>query len=204
MDEFREEIIKLIKKEVKDADIVLEVPPQADMGDYAFPCFSLAKVYKKAPNEIAIDLSKKIKKNKYIAEIKVIGPYINFFINKKALTEETLKKILKEKDKYGSSDIGKNKKIVLEHTSINPNASPHVGRARNALIGDSIARILKFQGYKVETHYLVNDVGKQISMLVLGAEGKKNIAFSDLLNIYIEINKEIEANPGLEKKVLNY
>jgi len=203
MDEFREEIIKLIKKEVKDADIVLEVPPQADMGDYAFPCFSLAKVYKKAPNEIAIDLSKKIKKNKYIAEIKVIGPYINFFINKKALTEETLKKILKEKDKYGSSDIGKNKKIVLEHTSINPNASPHVGRARNALIGDALARILRFQKYNIEVHYFVNDIGKQISMLVLAAKNKKNLKFDDLLKTYIDIAKKVEENPELEKEVLS-
>ena len=203
MDEFREEIIKLIKKEAKDADIVLEVPPQADMGDYAFPCFSLAKIYRKSPNEIAADLSKKIKKNKYIDEIKVIGPYLNFFINKKALTEETLKKILKEKDKYGSSGIGKNKKIVLEHTSINPNASPHVGRARNALIGDALARILKFQKYNVEVHYFVNDIGKQISMLVLAAKNKKNLKFDDLLKTYIDIAKKVEENPELEKEVLS-
>src|SRR3989338_6415735 len=203
MDEFREEIIKLVKKEAKDADIVLEVPPQADMGDYAFPCFSLAKIYRKSPNEIAADLSKKIKKNKYIDEIKVIGPYLNFFINKKALTEETLKKILKEKDKYGSSDIGKNKKIVLEHTSINPNASPHVGRARNALIGDALARILRFQKYNIEVHYFVNDIGKQISMLVLAAKNKKNLKFDDLLKTYIDIAKKVEENPELEKEVLS-
>ena len=202
MDKFKEEIIESIKKEVKDTGIELEVPPQADMGDYAFPCFPLAKIYKKNPNQIALELSKKIKKSKYIAEIKVIGPYLNFFANKKALTEETLKKILKEKDKYGSSNIGKNKKIILEHTSINPNASPHVGRARNALIGDSLARILKFQKYNVEVHYFVNDIGKQISMLVLAARNKKNIGFDDLLKIYIDIAKKVEENEKLEKEVL--
>ncbi|MFH0867926.1 MAG: arginine--tRNA ligase, partial [Candidatus Woesearchaeota archaeon] len=165
MDMFKEQIIKALRKEVKE-DIELEVPPKPEMGDYAFPCFSLAKVYKKNPAEIAKDLAAKLKKNKFLDEVKVIGPYLNFFVNKKALTDETLEKILKEKDDYGSSNIGKNKKIILEHTSINPNASPHVGRARNAMIGDSIARILRFQKYNVEVHYFVNDIGKQISMLV--------------------------------------
>jgi arginyl-tRNA synthetase len=202
MDKFREEIIKSLKKEVK-TDIGLEVPPKPDMGDYAFPCFSLAKIYKKNPNEIANELSTKIKTNKFITEIKAIGPYLNFFVNKDSLTEGTLIKILKEKDKYGSSNIGKNKKIILEHTSINPNASPHVGRARNALIGDALARVLRFQKYKVEVHYYVNDIGKQIAMLVLASKNKKNIKFNDLLKIYINIAKKVETNKDLEKNVLN-
>ena len=201
MDKFKEEIIKAIKKEVKEK-IELEIPPKPELGDYAFPCFSLSKIYKKNPNEIASDLSKKIKKSKYIEEIKTIGPYLNFFINKNALTEETLNKILKEKDNYGSSNIGKNKKIILEHTSINPNASPHVGRARNALIGDVLANILKFQNYKVEVHYYVNDIGKQISMLVLAAKNKKKIKFDDLLKIYRDISKKVENSEKLEKEVL--
>ncbi|MBI2650275.1 arginine--tRNA ligase [Candidatus Woesearchaeota archaeon] len=202
MDEFKEAIINFLKKETNLENIDLEVPPSPEMGDYAFPCFILAKEWKKSPNEIALELSRKFKPNNVIAEAKVIGPYLNFFINKKKIAESAIKQILKQKDKYGSSNIGKNKKVLVEHTSINPNASPHVGRARNALIGDAIVRILKFQGYKVETHYFVNDVGKQIAMLVLGAEGKKNVGFDDLLRIYIEINKKIEENPELEKQVL--
>jgi len=202
MDKFKEEIIKAIKKEVK-ADIELEVPPKPELGDYAFPCFSLAKIYKKNPNEIANELSTKIKKGKFIEEIKTIGPYLNFFINKNALTEQTLHNILKQKNNYGSSKIGKNKKIILEHTSINPNASPHVGRARNALIGDSLAKVLKFSGYKIEVHYYVNDIGKQISMLVLAAKNKKNLKFDDLLKIYIDIAKKVENSLRLEKEVLD-
>jgi len=119
MDKFKEEIIKALKKEVK-ADVELEIPPKPELGDYAFPCFSLSKIYKKDPNEIASDLSKKIKKNKFISEIKTIGPYLNFFINKNALTEETLNKILKEKNDYGSSNIGKNKKIIQHPPSLSP------------------------------------------------------------------------------------
>ncbi|MDP3765875.1 MAG: arginine--tRNA ligase [Nanoarchaeota archaeon] len=202
MDEFKESIIKFLKKEANLESIELEVPPSFDMGDYAFPCFILAKEWKKSPNEIAQELSKKFRPSDLISEVKVIGPYLNFFVNKNKIADTTIKNILKQKDKYGSSNIGKGKKILLEHTSINPNASPHVGRARNALIGDSIVRILKFQGYKVEIHYFINDVGKQIAMLVLGAEGKKNVGFNDLLKIYIDVNKKIEENPELEKQVL--
>ncbi len=202
MDEFKDAISRFLKRETTLQSIELEVPPSPEMGDYAFPCFMLAKELKKAPNEIANELSKRFKPNDFISEVKVIGPYLNFFVNKSKIAAEIIKDALKQKDKYGSSSIGKGKKILVEHTSINPNASPHVGRARNALIGDAIVRILKFQGYKVETHYFINDVGKQIAMLVLGAEGKKNIDFKDLLNIYIEINKKIEENPELEKQIL--
>ena len=202
MDEFKEEIIKFLKKETNLENIELEIPPSPEMGDYAFPCFVLAKEWKKNPSDIAQEINKKFKSSELIKETKVIGPYLNFFVNKNKIAEDTIKNILKQKEKFGSSNIGRKKKILLEHTSINPNASPHVGRARNALIGDSLVRILRFQGYKVEVHYFVNDVGKQIAILVLGAEGKKNVTFSDLLSIYIEINKKIEENPELEKKVL--
>lgn len=202
MDEFKEEITKFLKNETKLESIELETPPNTEMGDYAFPCFILAKEWKKSPNDIAQELAKKFKSSELIKEVKIIGPYLNFFVNKDKITEDTIKNILKQKEKYGSTNVGKDKKILLEHTSINPNASPHVGRARNAMIGDSIARILRFQGYKVEVHYLVNDVGKQIAMLVLGAENKKNVSFDDLLNIYIEINRKIEENPELEKDAL--
>jgi len=201
MDEFKEEIIKSLKKELK-TDIELEVPPKPELGDYAFPCFSLAKVYKKNPNEIAKDLSIKIKKSRNVSDIKAIGPYLNFFIKKDTLTEKTLNEILKEKDSYGSSNVGKNKKIILEHTSINPNASPHVGRVRNALIGDVLVKVLRFQGYNVEVHYFVNDIGKQISMLVLAAQNKKKIQFKDLLKIYMDISKRVEKSEKLEKEVL--
>jgi arginyl-tRNA synthetase len=113
-----------------------------------------------------------------------------------------LKEIIKNKN-YGSLSLGKGKKILVEHTSINPNASPHVGRARNALIGDSIVRILKFQDYKVETHYFVNDIGKQIAMLIMGAKRKKKITFNDLLKIYVDINEKAKKDPKIEEEVFS-
>lgn len=197
--DFKQEIIKILEKATGQKDIIVEVPPNPELGDYAFPCFPLAKVFKKAPTEITEDLAKKIPLSGIVSKIEIKGPYLNLFVNKIFLSKEILTSILKNKD-YGSLNLGKNKKILVEHTSINPNASPHVGRARNALIGDSIVRILKFQNYKVETHYFVNDIGKQIAMLVFGAKTKKP-SFDDLLKIYISINKKVEENPELEKDV---
>ena len=202
MDNFKDEIIKLLKKELKDTDIILEIPPKPELGDYAFPCFPLAKIYKKNPAEIAKELASKIGKSKLISEIKAIGPYLNFFINKNTLTCGTLSEILRKKDKFGSPNTEKKQKIILEHTSINPNASPHVGRARNALIGDSLARILRFNGYSLEVHYFVNDIGKQIAMLVLAAKGKKSLKFEGLLKLYRDIAKKVEESEELEKEVL--
>lgn len=197
---FEEEIKKILKQATGLEEINLEIPPDQKFGDLAFPCFQLSKKLKKNPAEIAQELSTKIKPNNYIKEVKAVGPYLNIFVNKERLAGLVIKKVMKEKEKYGSSNIGKGQKTLVEHSSINPNAEPHVGRTRNALIGDSIVRILKFQGYKVETHFFVNDVGKQIAMLVLAARGNV-LSFKKLLALYVEFNNRLKEKPELEKEV---
>jgi len=194
---FKEEIIKLLSEEVKlskeEIESLIEVPPDSSLGDYAFPCFSLARTYKKNPQEIAREIAGKLKTNAKIEKIENKGPYVNFFINKKKLAEQ----IIKIGEEYGRKKGAR--KLLLEHTSVNPNASPHVGRTRNSIIGDSIKRILEFSGNKVETHYYVNDVSKQIAMLALVFSQKDK--FEDLLNKYVEVSSKIKENPDLEKKV---
>lgn len=200
--DYKEEIANLAKKASQlniDFLQMVEVPPDSAMGDYAVPCFHLAKQLKKAPQQIALELAP-LFKAAWLDKVEANGPYINFFIKKSCLFEDVIEEIQKKKGNYGSSGEGKGKIALVEHTSINPNASPHVGRARNALIGDAIVRLMRFQGYKTDVHYFVNDVGKQIAMLVLGA-GKKKPAFSRLLKLYIDINKKIKAKPELEKDV---
>lgn len=192
--DFRTEVGKGLKDFVKE--VKLEVPKNKEFGDYAFACFELAKLKKKNPAEIAKELAEKLSKK---FKVKAIGPYVNFFADKGELAKKVVSAVLEKKEKYGSIDLGKGKKILVEHTSINPNSSPHVGRARNAIIGDSIVRILKFCNYKPEVHFYVNDVGKQIAMLVYGAKGKIN--FDELLKVYVKINKDAEDNPELNLKV---
>lgn len=201
MDKFRKEIISLLKKGVPEQEITLEVPPSPEMGEYAFPCFALAKARKKSPQEIAQEIASALAPSKSIERISSQGPYVNFFILRKAFVAEAL--LRAGSPGYGSSQMGKGKKAIVEHTSINPNASPHVGRARNAIIGDSIVRLLRFQGYHVETRYFVNDIGKQIAMLVYGCLGKKGITFDEILGIYIKTNREIEEHPEIEPELFD-
>ncbi|MCD6547706.1 MAG: arginine--tRNA ligase [Nanoarchaeota archaeon] len=192
--QFEKEVERALKK-VGIKKIKLEKPPNPKFGDISFPCFELAKG--KNPTEVAKEIAEKIKPKGLIAKVEAVGPYVNFFINNEKFCKEAIKQMIKK-------DFGKGKKkgkALVEHTSINPNASPHVGRARNAIIGDCIVRVLKFYGYDVETHYFVNDVGKQIAMLVLAAKKKKKISFDELLDMYIKINAELISNASLEKEV---
>src|SRR3989338_7235386 len=182
-------------------EIALEVPKNPEYGDYAFPCFILAKRLKKRPDEIAIGLASKMHASGNITEIAAAGPYLNFKVNKSGLAADIIAEILKKKDQFGSNGLGKGKNALIEHTSVNPNASPHVGRARNAMIGDSLARILRFEKYKVEVHYFVNDVGKQIAMLAIGCRDRKNVDFKSLLDIYVQMSGEMEKNPEIEKEI---
>ncbi len=205
----RELIVKSLKKvfaknkiTMKDEEIekLIETPPSADMGDFAFPCFILAKFMKKNPKDIAIKIRGDIDLTGF-EDIQTSGAYLNFFVNRKKFAWQLVKQILEEKENFGSIDVGEGKKALVEHTSINPNASPHVGRARNAIIGDSIVRILNFLNYKTEVHYYVNDVSKQIAMLVLAKADK--LKFEEMLKKYMEISKKVEKSKELEKKVFD-
>lgn len=203
-DVFREKVADLLSKKVKlNQQEIIKIleKPKPEFGDYSFPCFGLAMKERKNPFNIAKELEQSLMKSlpREIEKIEAKGGYINFFINKKTLAEMILKDILKEKEKYGSGN--EKGKVALEHTSLNPNSSPHVGRIRNSLIGDFIKNIFEFKGFDVETYYYVNDVSKQIAILALGFKGKES--FDDLLSLYVKMNKELEKNPDLEKKVFD-
>ena len=196
--EIKEAIAELLSKQVKlkKEEIInyLEVPKEQNLGDFAFPCFKLSSILKKNPVEIAKQLEKELKPKNNITQIRAVGPYLNFFVDKISEVKNLLSKINPE---YGGAK--ENEKILVEHTSINPNASPHVGRTRNSIIADSIVRILRFRGNKVETHYYVNDVSKQIAMLALIFKSKDK--FEDMLSNYVKISNKVKDNPELEKKV---
>lgn len=173
------------------------------MGDYAIPCFSLAKVMHRSPKQIADELAETLVLPEEFDRCESVNGYLNFFVNREKFVHSTLNEVSAKGENYGSSNIGRNKKCLIEHTSTNPNASPHIGRARNAMIGDFATRLMRFEGYDVDVHYFVNDIGKQISMLVLGAKDKGDIKFEEILNLYIEINEKVKENPELEKDVFD-
>ncbi|MDD6388814.1 MAG: arginine--tRNA ligase [Bacilli bacterium] len=204
---------KYIKEEIEKVGIKLDNtdvvrPPKEEMGDFAIPCFTINIDGVKNPHEKAKVISEKLNMNEYIiSDIKVIGPYLNFTINRDFLAKETLEAISSEDNDYGSNKIGSGKDLLIEHTSINPNASPHIGRSRNSIIGDFLVRLYKFEGYNVEANYFINDIGKQISMLLVGVEKLGNIetiTFSDMLKLYIEINYISKTDKEVEEKIFYY
>lgn len=166
--DFNQLLIKAFEELGIAQPITLEIPPEGK-GDYAFPCFQLAPLLKKAPNDIATELVTIL--NSYVdkddlGKFVTEGGYVNFFINPAKLIETTVATILASKENYGQL-TPKGIRIILEHTSANPTDKLHVGRARNPIIGDSLSRILRFAGYEVETQYYVDDMGKQAARKIL-------------------------------------
>jgi len=203
MEHYYKAISEVINSSFPELNVVFTTPPDSSVGDIALPCFTFAKALRKSPNMIAEEFKTMLSNLEFIEKIEAKNGYLNFFIKKDILFRDIITDVLRRKSEYGSSKSGVGKRALVEHTSINPNASPHVGRARNALIGDSIVRLLRFEGYSVDVHYFVNDIGKQIAMLLLGAMDKENVTFHDLLGIYVDINNKVSENPKLEKEVFD-
>ncbi len=158
---FADECQKFSGKKVQ-----LSVPPKGIDADLALPCFSLGK----NPAETAKKLGAgKIPKGSLIKEVRPSGPYVNFYIDEKKISRLVLKDVMTKKGNYGKGSR-KEEKILLEHTSVNPSGPIHIGRLRNSVIGDTLGRILKFYGYSVKIHFYVNDMGKQIAIILWGTK----------------------------------
>ena len=196
------EISKILEKDFSEIDKVIVKNESIIRGNFSLPCFKFANEFKDKPENIATKIKEKLNLD-YIEKNEVIGGFLNIYIKKDFYIKNILEEIEAKGEKYGSTHEGAGKKTLVEHTSINPNASPHIGRARNAILGDSIVNILKFNDYDVEVHYFVNDIGKQIAMLVIAGRKKDKFNFEDLLQMYVEINQEIKENPELEKEVFD-
>ena len=187
-------------------DIKVEIPPKDDMGDYSVQCASLRNEKHNNPLEIANYIKDSFKDDKnYFKEIKTIGPYVNFYLDYNVFAKNTILEI-ESKEKYGSLNQGNNEELLIEHTSINPNAEPHIGRCRNSLIGDFVSNLYNFTGYKVQRHYFINDLGKKIALLVIGIEkyGLKNDDFSSILDVYVKISDAASKDDNIEKQAFDY
>ena len=169
----RDEVLKILNKVVKgiDLDKTLETPPDPRFGDMASSvCFSLSKKLKKPPQAIAEEIVKKIKipKGSSITKLEAKAGYINFFFDYSKIAKLSLKKILKEKNSYGSSSTGKKKKIMVEFAHPNTHKSFHIGHLRNICIGESVCRILEFTGHKVFRTNYQGDIGPHVAKCLWG------------------------------------
>lgn len=185
-------------------DIRVEEPPNPELGDVASSVsFQLAKGLKRSPMDITKELLSVIVTPDIFKKIDSKGPYINFFADYNKFSKIVLDSV---KEDYGKLER-KNRKIILEHTSANPNGPLHIGHIRNSIIGDSLARVLKSAGYDVETQYYVNDMGRQIAMIVWGIY---NLEYDmdpigkldhEIGKLYFQVNEELRANPDLKVEV---
>ncbi|MFC1489785.1 arginine--tRNA ligase [Candidatus Latescibacterota bacterium] len=196
-----ENTIKEAIPELAAAEFDFQDSPENQPGDFGLACFGFAKMLKTAPPLIAGRIAE-LKFPESITKVAVVGPYVNFNIDRDTFATALVHDIFKEKETFGSGNTGAGKKVIIEHTSINPNASPHIGRARNGLIGDTLTRLLRFEGYDVDVHYYVNDMGKQIGLLALQTEGLGTLNFDDVLELYVAANNRAKDDPEFEKKGL--
>jgi arginyl-tRNA synthetase len=186
---------------------LIESPPDPKLGDFAFPCFVLSKKFGKNPVDIAKEIVSKIKNNQDFEQIDASGPYINFFVNRISLANEVIKEVLQKKDSYGAAK--EKKKVILEFPSPNTNKPLHIGHARNMVLGQAIANILKFSGNKIKIVNLNNDRGIHIckSMLAFSKFGKGDSPEKSNLKTdhfvgkyYVTFAKEAEKDKSLEEQ----
>ncbi|MBT6995173.1 arginine--tRNA ligase [Candidatus Woesearchaeota archaeon] len=191
------ELIKVLKKVIKeDISNIIETPNDFSKGDVALPCFFLSKKMRKSPNVIAEELVGKIKLSKIFFRVVNEGPYLNFFVDKKLYSESLIKEILSEKGNYGKNKIGKSKNVVVEYSSPNIAKSFGIGHLRSTLIGNSIANIHEFNGYKVIRMNYLGDWGTPFGKILLGYEkfGDAKLLKKDpvkhLFNLYVKMSKD--------------
>lgn len=188
-------ISKVIDINEKEIEGYIEVPSNKEMGDYSFPCFRLAKVLKKSPQIIAEELKEKlIFENDEITKVEVVNGYLNFFINNLQLVKEVFKEIDEKKEKYGSSDMGKGKNVVVDYSSPNIAKPFHIGHLRSTVIGNSLYKTYKFLGYNCIGINHLGDYGTQFGKLIEGYKrwgSEYNIEenpIDELTKIYVRIN----------------
>ena len=203
-------IAKAAELPIEDIEALMETPPDKTLGDFAFPCFKLARTLRKAPPMIAQDIAAKIEKPDFVSEIKTVGAYINFFVDRSIFGKDTIEKAQREGEAYGSSTIGGGKTIVLDYSSINIAKPFHIGHLLTTVIGNSLYRIYEFMGYKSFGVNHLGDWGTQFGKLISAYKrwGNKEEIERDgikgLLRIYVKFHKEAEEHPELEDEARAY
>ena len=209
MQDFKLAIANCLKEKIEDLTLeeivaLIEVPPNKEMGDFAFPCFKLAKVFRKAPNMIAADLAENIEAKGAISKVMPLGGYVNFFVNKSQLAKTVINDVLTKKEKYGHSDLGQEKAVVIDFSSPNIAKPFHIGHIRTTVIGNALYKIYDSQGYNVVRVNHLGDYGTQFGKLIVAFKlwGSKEAVeanpIPELLKLYVKFHEEAEQKPEME------
>ncbi|MCQ2533099.1 MAG: arginine--tRNA ligase [Clostridia bacterium] len=207
--DYKSEIAKVLagitELDIENVLKLIEIPPQSDMGDYAFPCFVLAKTMRKAPQMIAQDVAanEAFTSVSWLSKIVNAGPYVNFYIDRGSFAKDIVGNIIDLGDTYGEDNVGEGKTIIVEYSSPNIAKPFHVGHAFTTIIGNSLAKIYTKLGYKVVRMNHLGDYGTQFGKLITayrlwGDEEKLNESpIDELLRIYVKFHEEEKNDPSL-------
>ena len=189
-----EKIAKAADLDSNEVTSYIEIPPNTDLGDFAFPCFKLAKVMRKAPPAIAAELKEKIETDEYISKVEIVGGYLNFYINRIAITESVLREIENAGEKFGANNSGEGKNIIVEYSSPNIAKPFHIGHLRNTVIGAALYNIYKYLGYNTTGINHLGDYGTQFGKMIEGYKRWGNEydleenPIDQCMDIYVRIN----------------
>lgn len=187
--------------DVEKVEQLLEIPPKADMGDFAFPCFQLAKVFRKAPNMIAADLAEQIGEQDFLSSVEVKGAYLNFFVDKAMFVKQVMEQASVEN--YGAGTEGEGKTICIDYSSPNVAKKFHVGHLRTTIIGNALYKIYTKLGYHVERINHLGDWGTQFGKLIVAykkwgsKEAVEENGIAELMKIYVKFHEEAEKDDSL-------
>ena len=182
---------------------LLEQPKSSDLGDIAFPAFSLAKIERKAPQAIAADIAEKIDAS-HFEKVVATGPYVNFFLDKSQISDQVIKSVIQAGADYGQQEEGQGANVTIDLSSPNIAKPFSVGHLRSTVIGDAISNIYKKMGYNTIKINHLGDWGKQFGLLMVAYKkwGSKEAVeanpIDELLKLYVRINAEIENDPALD------
>ena len=209
MQDFKVSIANCLKEKIEELSLdeilgLIEIPPNKDMGDYAFPCFKLAKVFRKAPNMIASELSETIEAKGDISKVMPMGGYVNFFIDKSKLANNVINDVLTQKDTYGHGNMGEGKTVVIDFSSPNIAKPFHIGHIRTTVIGNALYKIYDSQGYDTVRINHLGDYGTQFGKLIVAfklwgdKEAVESNPIPELLKLYVRFHDEAEQKPEME------
>ena len=201
-----ERIGNIVNIDSNDIREYIEIPPNTELGDFAFPCFRLAKELKKAPPMIANEIKEKLQADDVISKVDVVGGYLNFFINKDNFVKDTLLEIVSKGEEYGTSDIGAGKTVVIDYSAPNIAKPFHIGHLRSTVIGGALYKIYKALGYNVVGINHLGDWGMGISKTIAGYKMWKDEydfsenAINSILQIYVRFNKLEKEDESIKDK----
>ncbi len=190
--------------EASDIREMIEIPPDRNMGDFAFPCFRLAKTMRKAPQMIAADLAEKLTGNEAFSKVENVNAYVNFFMNKAEVAGATVEAVIKAGASYGGSADGKGKTVCIDYSSPNIAKPFHIGHIRSTVIGNSLYKIFDSLGYNVVRINHLGDYGTQFGKMIVAYRkwGRKEEVEAEpiksLLKYYVKFHEEAEKDPALE------